>query len=59
MACILQPPEKTVFQSLLSEFKETQYASYFNAPLGKCRDPNPGLPKQMPEMKPRAPRMCY
>lgn len=40
-------PDKTRFQTLINDLKETSYASYWNKNLGKSRDPTAGLPAGM------------
>ncbi|CAG9765813.1 unnamed protein product [Ceutorhynchus assimilis] len=44
---ILQPPVLTRYEQLIQDLKDTPYMSYWNAQLGKVRDPVPGLPKGM------------
>lgn len=45
MAQLINPPIKTKFQTLVADFKDTAYKSYWNMPLGKVRDPVPMLPE--------------
>ncbi|XP_023942522.1 uncharacterized protein LOC112049023 [Bicyclus anynana] len=41
---LLNPPVKTKFQTLVEDFKETSYASYWKKPLGSVADIAPMLP---------------
>ncbi|KAL0274176.1 UNVERIFIED_CONTAM: hypothetical protein PYX00_006659 [Menopon gallinae] len=43
----LREPEKSHFQHMEYELKNTIYDSYWNKALGKSRDPTPGLPRGM------------
>lgn len=43
----MRPPDKTRFQTLISDLKETSYDSYWNKNLGRSRDPTAGLPAGM------------
>lgn len=43
----LRKPMPTQFQAINEELKNTIYDSYWNKPLGKTRDPTPGLPYGM------------
>ncbi|XP_068620582.1 EF-hand domain-containing family member B-like [Battus philenor] len=45
VAKILNPPIKTKFQTLVDDFKETTYSSYWKKPLGRVQDPIPMLPE--------------
>ncbi|CAK1552540.1 unnamed protein product [Leptosia nina] len=47
VAQIINPPIKTKFQTLVDDFKDTSYASYWKKPLGQVRDPVPMLPDGM------------
>uniref|UniRef100_A0A2A4JRC8 EFHB C-terminal EF-hand domain-containing protein n=1 Tax=Heliothis virescens TaxID=7102 RepID=A0A2A4JRC8_HELVI len=42
---IINPPVPTKFQSLVEDFKETAYTSYWMKPIGGVRDPTPLLPE--------------
>lgn len=44
---ILRPSDKTRFQTLINDLKETSYASYWDKNLGKPKDPTAGLPAGM------------
>ncbi|XP_060518059.1 EF-hand domain-containing family member B-like [Cylas formicarius] len=44
---LINPPVRTRYQQLQQDLKETPYASYWNAEIGKVRDPVPGLPAGM------------
>ncbi|KAJ0174100.1 hypothetical protein K1T71_010246 [Dendrolimus kikuchii] len=45
MAQIVNPPIKTKFQTLVADFKDTAYSSYWKMPVGRVRDPVPMLPE--------------
>lgn len=45
VAKIVNPPIKTKFQTLVDDFKDTLYNSYWKQALGKVRDPVPMLPE--------------
>ncbi|KAG6454401.1 hypothetical protein O3G_MSEX008679 [Manduca sexta] len=45
VAQIINPPIKTKFQTLVDDFKDTAYKSYWKKPLGKVQDPVPMLPE--------------
>lgn len=45
VAWLINPPNKTKFEVLVADFKETVYTSYWNKKLGEVRDPVPMLPK--------------
>ncbi|CAG9563980.1 unnamed protein product [Danaus chrysippus] len=45
VAKILNPPIKTKFQTLVDDFKDTPYTSYWKKPLGRSSDPVPMLPE--------------
>ncbi|XP_013137227.1 PREDICTED: EF-hand domain-containing family member B [Papilio polytes] len=45
VAGIINPPNKSKFQTLVDDFKETTYSSYWKKPLGKVQDPLPMLPE--------------
>ncbi|KAJ8736425.1 hypothetical protein PYW08_007081 [Mythimna loreyi] len=45
VARLINPPNKTKFESLVADFKDTVYASYWNKRLGEVRDPVPMLPE--------------
>ncbi|XP_075213791.1 EF-hand domain-containing family member B-like [Lycorma delicatula] len=44
MRALVQSPPKSMFETLLEEFKETTYDSYWNKRLGRTRDFCQGLP---------------
>ncbi|XP_030747876.1 EF-hand domain-containing family member B-like [Sitophilus oryzae] len=44
---VLCPPVLTRYQQLVTDLKDTCYDSYWNADVGKSRDPNQGLPAGM------------
>lgn len=44
---VVRPLEKTKFQTLMNDLKETSYDSYWTKALGKTRDPIAGLPDGM------------
>lgn len=44
VAQIVNPPVKNKFLTLVDDFKDTSYTSYWNKPLGKVKDPAPMLP---------------
>ncbi|XP_050307404.1 EF-hand domain-containing family member B-like [Anthonomus grandis grandis] len=44
ISTILRPPTMTRYQQLIQDLKDTPYSSYWNAQIGKSRDPTPGLP---------------
>lgn len=44
MAKLINPPNKTKFQTVVEDFKETAYKSYWKAPLGQVPDAVPMLP---------------
>ncbi|CAG9795811.1 unnamed protein product [Diatraea saccharalis] len=43
-ATLINPPNKTKFQTLVEDFKETSYTSYWKKAVGKVSDPVPTLP---------------
>lgn len=43
----IRPPVLSPFKALNDEIENTIYDSYWNKPLGKSRDPTPGLPAGM------------
>ncbi|CAH2984491.1 unnamed protein product [Chilo suppressalis] len=43
-ATLINPPNKTKFETLIDDFKETCYASYWKKTVGKVSDPVPILP---------------
>lgn len=45
VAQIINPPNKSKFESLVTDFKETVYASYWTKNLGQVKDPVPMLPE--------------
>nr|XP_026494179.1 EF-hand domain-containing family member B-like [Vanessa tameamea] len=45
VADLINPPIKTKFQTLVDDFKDTPYSSYWKRPLGKVSDPVPLLPE--------------
>nr|XP_021190497.2 uncharacterized protein LOC110376366 [Helicoverpa armigera] len=45
VASLLSPPVPTKFQSLVADFKESTYSSYWEKPIGGVRDPTPMLPE--------------
>ncbi|XP_028174913.1 EF-hand domain-containing family member B [Ostrinia furnacalis] len=45
MAKLINPRNKTKFETLVEDFKETAYKSYWKAPLGQVQDPAPMLPE--------------
>ncbi|XP_047521244.1 EF-hand domain-containing family member B [Pieris napi] len=47
VAQLINPPIKTKFQTLVDDFKDTAYTSYWNKPLAQVRDPVPMLPDGM------------
>ncbi|VVD04941.1 unnamed protein product [Leptidea sinapis] len=51
VAELVNPPKKTNFQTLVDDFKETVYDSYWQKPLGKPRDPVPMLPNGLDTVK--------
>ncbi|KAH1013812.1 hypothetical protein HUJ04_002751 [Dendroctonus ponderosae] len=44
---LLNPPVLTRYQHMIGDLKDTVYSSYWNAEIGKVRDPVPGLPAGM------------
>ncbi|CAH0401225.1 unnamed protein product [Chilo suppressalis] len=44
VASLINPPNKSKFQNLVEDLKETPYASYWKKPLGMVKDPVPMLP---------------
>ncbi|XP_075981635.1 EF-hand domain-containing family member B-like [Anticarsia gemmatalis] len=42
---LVNPPTDTKFQTLVKEFKETSYKSYWKTPVGRVPDPTPMLPE--------------
>lgn len=42
---MVNPPIKTKFQTLIDDFKDTAYKSYWKKPLGRVQDPVPMLPE--------------
>lgn len=45
VANLINPPTKTKFQTLVDDFKDTAYSSYWNKQLGSVKDPVPMLPE--------------
>ncbi|CAG9795812.1 unnamed protein product [Diatraea saccharalis] len=44
VAALVNPPNKSKFQILVDDLKDTPYASYWKKPLGMVKDPVPMLP---------------
>ncbi|XP_013137226.1 PREDICTED: EF-hand domain-containing family member B [Papilio polytes] len=42
---LLNPPNKSKFQTLVEDFKDTSYSSYWKKSLGTVKDPMPMLPE--------------
>lgn len=42
---IIRPEEKSKFENLVQEFKETSYQSYWKTAVGEVKDPTPMLPE--------------
>lgn len=45
VAKAVNPPIRTKFQTLVDDFKDTVYSSYWKKPLGRVQDPVPMLPE--------------
>ncbi|KAJ8735500.1 hypothetical protein PYW07_007120 [Mythimna separata] len=45
VARLINPPNKSKFETLVADFKDTVYTSYWMKQLGEVRDPVPMLPK--------------
>ncbi|XP_075981766.1 EF-hand domain-containing family member B-like [Anticarsia gemmatalis] len=45
VAQMINPPASTKFRTLVNDFKDTMYKSYWKAPLGRSQDPTAMLPE--------------